>query len=144
MNPTVKIESNKYDDFLILHNNGEERGMVTKTLFDAKYDNLKNDFIIKNDNKVYSFIKDNENVFNLLEEVKPYLNHYFRDDKYYLEVRCYPEIYEKELTLVIKVDYSKEDLQILNNRLTTIFLEINDYKIKLGLLGKFFLTMEAK
>jgi hypothetical protein len=91
----------------------------------------------------YEFIRNNENVFNLLEEVKPTLRKNFINEKYYLEVRCYPEIYEKELALIIKVDYSTEDMNELNNRLLTVDLEINRHKIELGLLGKFFIITEC-
>ena len=71
--------------------------MIPNTLFDVKYENLKDTFIIENKNKVYSFIKNNENILDMLEEVKPSLTKHFHDKKYYLEVRCYPEIFEKEL-----------------------------------------------
>lgn len=143
MNPIIKIKENKYDTLLIHPNAYEEKAMISKTLFDVKYNNLKDTFIIEDDNPTYEFIKDNENIFNLLEEVKSSLNKHFSNEKYYLEVRCYPEIYENELTLIIKVDYSKEEIEKLNERLTAVFLEINDYKIELGLLGKFYLTMDA-
>lgn len=117
--------------------------MISKTLFDVKFDDLKNTFIIKNENKVYEFIRNNENVFNLLEEVEPPLRKNFSNEKYYLEVRCYPEIYEKELTLIIKVDYSKQDIEELQDRLMSVKLEANTYTIDLNLLGKFFITMEG-
>jgi hypothetical protein len=117
--------------------------MISKTLFDIKFDDLKNTFLIKNENKVYEFIRDNENVFNLLEEVKPSLKKHFSNEKYFLAVRCYPEIYEKELTLIIKVDYSKEDIEKLHERLMSVKIETSDYTIDLDLLGKFFITMEC-
>ena len=143
MNPIVGIENVKYDKHLIEYNTNEDISMISKTLFDVKFDDLKNAFIIKNENMVYEFIRNNENVFNLLEEVKPTLRKNFINEKYYLEVRCYPEIYEKELALIIKVDYSKEDMNELNNRLLNVDLEINRHKIELGLLGKFFIITEC-
>lgn len=143
MNPIVGIETVKYDEHLIEYNRNGDTTMISKTLFDVKFDDLKNTFIIKNENKVYEFIRNNENVFSLLEEVKPSLSRHFRNEKYYLEVRCYPEIYENELALIIKVDYSKEDMHELNNRLLNVDLETNRPKIELGLLGKFFITMEC-
>lgn len=143
MNPIVGIENVKYNENLIEYNTNEEISMIPKTLFDVKFNDLKNTFIIKNENKVYEFIRKNENVFNLLEEVQPQLRKNFGNEKYYLEVRCYPEIYEKELALIIKVDYSKEDMNELNNRLLNVDLKINRHKIELGLLGKFFIMTES-
>ncbi len=78
-----------------------------------------------------------------LNEVKPSLIKHYRDAKYYLEVKCYPEIYEKEMTLIIKIDYSKEGMEKLNDRLLSVDLEINQYKIELGPLGKFFIITES-
>ena len=143
MNPIVGIENGTHNHFLIPNNLQEERSMISKTLFDIQYENLKDTFIIHNENKVYSFIKKNENLIKVLEEVKPCLNRYFHDQKYYLEVRCYPEIFENELALIIMADYSKEDLKILNKKLMKVDLKINKYKIELGLLGKFYIDLEG-
>ena len=79
----------------------------------------------------------------MLEEVKPCLSRYFHDQKYHLEVRCYPEIYENELALIIMADYSKEDIKNLHKRLMKVNTEIRVYKIELGLLGKFFIDLEG-
>lgn len=143
MNPVVGIRNNATNSFLIQSNIQEVNSMIPKTLFDVKYENLKDTFIIENENKVYSFIKQNENLIKVLEEVKPSLNKHFHGEKYYLEVRCYPEIYEKELALIIKVDYSKEDMRKLIKRLLKVDLEINRYAIELGILEKFFIDVEG-
>ena len=143
MNPIVGIENGTHNHFLIPNNLQEERSMISKTLFDVQYENLKDTFIIHNENKVYSFIKKNENLIKVLEEVKPCLSRYFHDQKYYLEVRCYPEIFENELALIIMADYSKEDLKILNKKLMKVDLKINKYTIELGLLGKFYIDLEG-
>ncbi len=143
MNPIVGIENGTHNHFLIPNTLQEEKSMISKTLFDVQYENLKDTFIIHNENKVYSFIKKNENLIKVLEEVKPCLSKYFHDQKYYLEVRCYPEIFEKELALIIMTDYSKEDLKILNKRLMKVDTKIRAYKIELGLLGKFYIDLEG-
>lgn len=143
MNPVVGIENDIRKSFLIQNNIQEESSMIAKTLFDVKYDNLKDTFIIENENKVYSFIKQNENLINVLEEVKPSLSKHFHGEKYYLVVRCYPEIYENELALIIKVDYSKEDMRKLIHRLMAVDDEIRKRKIELDLLGKFFIDVEG-
>ena len=143
MNPIVGIENDTHNHFLILNIFQEDKSMIPKTLFDMKYENLKDTFIIHNENKVYSFIKNNENLIMVLEEVKPCLSRYFHDQKYHLEVRCYPEIYEKELALIIMTDYSKEDLKILNKRLNKVDTKIRAYKIDLSLLGKFYIDLEG-
>ena len=62
-------------------------------------------------------------MFDLLEEIKPVINKYFRDEKYFLEVRNYPEIFEDELTLIIKVDYSKNDIETLYEQIMSVKLE---------------------
>ena len=143
MNPIVRIENDTHNHFLILNMFQEDKSMIPKTLFDVKYENLKDTFIIHNENKVYSFIKNNENLIKVLEEVKPRLSRYFHDQKYYLEVRCYPEIYENELALIIMVDYAKEDIKNLHKRWMTVDLKINKYTIELDLLGKFFIDLEG-
>jgi hypothetical protein len=143
MNPIVGIENDTHNHFLILNIFQEDKSMIPKTLFDMKYENLKDTFIIHNENKVYSFIKNNKNLIKVLEEVKPCLSRYFHDQKYHLEVRCYPEIYEDELALIIMADYSKEDIKNLHKRLMKVDTEIRAYKIELGLLGKFFIDLEG-
>jgi len=143
MNPIVGIKNDTHNHFLILNIFQEDKSMIPKTLFDVKYENLKDTFIIHNENKVYSFIKNNENLIKVLEEVKPCLSRYFHDQKYYLEVRCYPEIFEKELALIIMADYSKEDIKNLNKKLRKVDTEIRAYKIELGLLGKFYIDLEG-
>ena len=79
MNPIVGIENDTHNHFLIPNIFEEGKSMIPKTLFDIKYENLKDTYIIHNENKVYSFIKNNENLINVLEEVKPYLSRYFHD-----------------------------------------------------------------
>lgn len=143
MNPIVGIKNNTSNYFLIHNNNQGENSMIPNTLFDVKYENLKDTFIIYNENKVYSFIKKNENLIKVLEEVKPSLTKHFHDKKYYLEVRCYPEIFKNELALIIMVDYSKEDVKNLNKKLMAVDTEIRKQKIELNLLGKFFIDMEG-
>lgn len=143
MNPVVGIRNNATNSFLIQSNIQEVNSMIPKTLFDIKYENLKDTFIIENENKVYSFIKQNENLIKVLEDVKPSLNKHFHGEKYYLEVRCYPEIFENELALIILVDYSKEDVKNLNKRLMAVDDEIRKRKIELNLLGKFFIDTEG-
>lgn len=68
MNPIVGIENDTHNYFLIPNILQVERSMRPKTLFDIKYENLKDTFIIHN-----------ENLINVLEEVKPYLSRYFHD-----------------------------------------------------------------
>lgn len=143
MNPIVGIETVKYNEHLIEYNSNGDATMTSKTLFDVKFDDLKNSYIIRDDNSVYAFIKANENIFTILDAVQPILNNHFSDEKYYLEVRCYPEIYEKELALIIKVDYSKQDIEELQDRLMSVKIEANAHTIDLNLLGKFFITMEG-
>ena len=141
MNPIVGIENVKYDKHLIEYNTNEDISMISKTLFDVKFDDLKNAFIIKNENMVYEFIKKNENVFNLLEEVKPPLRKNFGNEKYYLKVQCYPEIYKDELALVILTD-PNDDPDEITKKFLKVNLEINESQIEFGLIGKFFITLE--
>ena len=47
--------------------------MTAGALFDEKYSNVKNTFIIRDDDSVYRFIENNENVFDLFEKIRPYL-----------------------------------------------------------------------
>ena len=115
--------------------------MITKTQFYVKYENLKNTFLIRNDNKVSDFIRKNENLFELLEEVKPSLKKHFSNEKYYLEVRCYPEIYKNELALAIMTNPGDSPEEI-TEKFLNVNLEINESQIELGLIGKFFITLE--
>ena len=141
MKTITTIESIKYDENLIEYNTCGAISMISKTLFDAKFENLKDIFIIKNEAKVYEFIKNNETIFDLLEEVKTSLSKHFSGEKYFLQVRCYPEIYEKELALGIITD-PNEDPDETTEKFLKVNLEINKSKIELGLVGKFFITLE--
>lgn len=140
MNPIVGIETVKYNEHLIEYNSNGDATMTSKTLFDVKFDDLKNTFIIKNENRVYEFIRNNENVFNLLEEVEPPLRKNFSNEKYYLEVQCYPEIYKDELALVILTN-PNDDPDEITKKFLKVNLEINESQIELGLIGKFFITL---
>ena len=140
MNPIAGIENIKYNNHIIDYNTNEGSPMISKTLFDLKFDDLKNNYIIDDNNSVYAFIKANENIFTILEEVKPSLRRYFSNEKYYLEVQCYPEIYRNELALVIMTD-SNANPDEITKKFLKVNSEINKSKIKLGLLGKFFITL---
>ena len=121
--------------------NKGENPMYSKDLFDVKFDNLKNTFDMPDETEVYEFIKSNENMFKLLDELKPYLNKHFNDKEYYLEVNCYPEIYRPELELVISTE-ANEDAEELTEKFLNVSLGINDSQIELGLIGKFSITLE--
>ena len=53
MNPIVGIENDTHNHFLIPNIFEEGKSMIPKTLFDVKYENFKDTFIINNENKVY-------------------------------------------------------------------------------------------
>lgn len=138
MNPIAGIKNN---DMFLIQTHLEDEGMNSNTLFDAKFDTLKNDYIIKDDNSVYEFINANDNLLILLEELKPLLHNHFSQNEFFLEVRCYPEIYKPELTLVIIIN-PYEDANKVTEKFLNINLAINECKNKLGLLGKFFIETE--
>jgi hypothetical protein len=108
MNPIAGIENDKYNEHLIDYNIKEDYSMCSKTLFDAKFDNLKNNYIIRDDNSVYEFIKENESIFDILTYVKPKLDKYFNDFDYYLCIDSFPIYYNSKLALIIRSKCSNE------------------------------------
>lgn len=54
--------------------------------FDEKFNELGQYYQIESPGEIRSFLKKNEGILILLDEVKPYLNESFGNDKYYLEL----------------------------------------------------------
>jgi hypothetical protein len=138
MTPIVQIENNIYHMGTIT--NKGENSMYSKDLFDVKFDNLKNTFIIPEKNEVYEFVKSNENLFHMLNFVKPKLNKYFNDFDYLLCIDNFPMYYDPKLALILKSEKINENAEFSVNKLSQLDREIRPVKRELGLIGKFFIT----
>lgn len=78
-----------------------------KLTFDEKFEVLGDYYNIKSPNEIKDFLKNNEGIFVLLDEVKPYLNQYFAGDEYCLEMAYDPEC-ESCSHLVLRIYVSSQ------------------------------------
>jgi hypothetical protein len=140
MNPIA--ETVNTDSGMILKHE-ENYYMNSKTLFDVKFDTLKKDFDIYDEERVYELIKTHEEFFIILDEVKPILYKYFRNHPYSLYIRSFPMYYDFKLTIAIGVKYAQEDRKDIFKRLSCTNSEILDCEKKLDLIGKFFIELEG-
>lgn len=136
-------EINQFFGVSIFDEKEEEKLMEYKELFDSQFANLKNYYVIDDNGGVYEFIKDNEDLLILLNEIKPFLEKYFDNHSYFLRVRVYPEDFDSKLALVIKVDYSGVDVEDLVASLMKIDDEIRPSERLLSLTDVFFVTVEG-
>ncbi|MBQ6512239.1 hypothetical protein [Methanobrevibacter sp.] len=81
--------------------------MNQNSTFNEKFNALGEYYVIEKPNEIKDFLKDNEKIFVLLEEVKPYLNQYFINENYNLEMVYDPECGDED-HLVLRIYVSRE------------------------------------
>ena len=93
-------------------------------LFEEKFSSLGNYFEINSPDEVYKFLRCNEGIFIILDELKPYLEEYFSNCEYALEVIVDPEIADfAQLELSVNVSRKRfykgvgEDIEILRSKI---------------------------
>ena len=77
--------------------------MCDKVNFDDRFKALGDYYHIESPLEIRRQIEKNEKIFNLLEEVKPYLEESFADAKYRLEMNFEPEMDDKYIILRVYV-----------------------------------------
>lgn len=80
--------------------------MLDNLEFEEKFERLGDYYKIESPNEIRQQIRKNENIFILLEEVKPYLEESFSGAEFCLEMNFEPEMDDKFIILLINV--SKE------------------------------------
>ena len=81
--------------------------MTKESNFDEKFKALGEFYQIDSPGEVRDFLRNNEGIFVLLDEVKPYLKESFLNDNYNLEMAYDPEC-EDENHLVLRIYVSRE------------------------------------
>lgn len=80
-----------------------------KITFDEKFSDLGEYYNIKSPEDIKNQIQRNENIFILLEEIKPYLEKSFNDAEFCLEMNFEPEIDDKYIVLRVYVSDERFD-----------------------------------
>ena len=134
--------SSSYNDLLV--NNYKFFGMMTYdpyeksiskeyiVLFNRKFKSLLNEFKINDADfhDVYNFIKNHDDMFELLESVKSMLNNYFENCPHHIRIAH-------------GLEYDYDDSKQAINKLININSEIRPLKKKLGLIGSFLINVES-
>ena len=80
--------------------------MYDEKNFDEKFKELGEYYNINSPDEIRKQLKMNENIFTLLEEVKPYLEESFSDAEYTLEMNFEPEMDDD--FIILRVDVTEE------------------------------------
>ena len=145
--------SSSYNDLLV--NNYKFFGMMTYdpyeksiskeyiVLFNRKFKSLLNEVKINDADfhDVYNFIKNHDDMFELLESVKSMLNNYFENCPHHIRIAHGLEYDSDKLLVVIKIN--NDDSKQAINKLININSEIRPLKKKLGLIGSFLINVES-
>lgn len=90
------------------------------------------------------FLKSNEDMFILLNEIKPILKEFFPFENYILRIVEDPEFIENiKLMLVIKVDYSKEPIKSILNKLNKVNSKFRPIKRRYTNLNNIIIDVES-
>ena len=109
--------------------------------FDAKFEALGEYYRIDSPDEIKSQIKKNENIFVLLEEVKPFLEESFDDAEFCLEMNFEPEMDDNYIILRVNVSLdrfhngARGDIDALQNKLWPLRSKINVFRECLIMLG---------
>ena len=98
-------------------------------------DKLHNFYHFENLDSLKDFLKINESIFCILDQIKPILKDYFPSEKYVLRIITDPEYYDVNLLVIIKVDYSKESMEAILNKLENVNSKVRPLKRKYGLFN---------
>ena len=102
--------------------------------FDEKFSALGEYYTINSPEEVSNQLKKNENIFQLLEEVKPYLEESFSDAEFCLDMNFEPEMDDKYVVLRVMVsserfdDGAFEDIYHIRNEIRPIRRRINVFR----------------
>lgn len=110
--------------------------------FDSKFKELLNFFYLDDKTEVYEYLKDNERILSIIDNIKCTLTNYFKGESYILRIVHDPEIEYSYLDIIIKVDYDK-GLDDLLDKLKKVNSEIRPLKRKYDLIGTFSIDLEC-
>lgn len=107
-------------------------------IFNFKFRSLLDYYDVSSRNKLYGFLIKNEDMFVLLEDIKPILEKFFLNKKFVIKIIEDPEINNDiRLVVYIQLNYSEEDLDEVLNKLNRINSKIRPIKRRLNLLNNF-------
>lgn len=95
--------------------------------FEEKFNALGEYYDIESPGEIRQQIKKNENIFILLDEIKPHLENSFSDAKYSLKMNFEPEMDDKFIILFINVSQERFNNGI-GDELRQFELEIHDLR----------------
>ena len=112
-------------------------------LFNSKFKDLLNFFHMENEMETYQFLKENDNIFSIIDDIKIILNKYFNEELFVFRIIHDPEMEESLLNIIVKVDYNKNNMDNLLNKLDKVNSEIRPLKRKHNLIGAFLIDVEC-
>lgn len=113
------------------------------SLFNSKFKDLLNFFHMENEMETYQFLKENDNIFSIIDDIKIILNKYFNEELFVFRIIHDPEMGESLLNIIVKVDYNKNNMDNLLNKLDKVNSEIRPLKRKHNLIGAFLIDVEC-
>ncbi|MBQ6099380.1 MAG: hypothetical protein IJL02_05900 [Methanobrevibacter sp.] len=109
--------------------------------FDERFEALGEYYKIESPDKIKSHIRENENIFVFLEEVKPYLEESFLDAEFLLKMNFEPEMDDDYIILMVNVPLmhfrngARNDLTVMQRKLFPLRRRINVRRECLIMLG---------
>lgn len=113
------------------------------SLFNSKFKDLLNFFHMENEMETYQFLKENDNIFSIIDDIKIILNKYFNEELFVFRIIHDPEMGGSLLNIIVKVDYNKNNMDNLLNKLDKVNSEIRPLKRKHNLIGAFLIDVEC-
>lgn len=98
---------------------------------------------MENEMETYQFLKENDNIFSIIDDIKIILNKYFNEELFVFRIIHDPEMEESLLNIIVKVDYNKNNMDNLLNKLDKVNSEIRPLKRKHNLIGAFLIDVEC-
>ena len=116
--------------------------MNEKLSFDDKFRALGEYYYIESPGEIRNQIRKNENIFVLLDEIRPYLEKSFGDADYSLAMNFEPEMDDKFIILFINV--SKERFNNgISDELRELEFEIHDLRHKINVFRELSIMPEV-
>lgn len=132
---SYKIENNIASSINLNENQECLQKSLNSILLEGTIDKLHNFYHFENLDSLRDFLKINESIFCILDQIKPILKDYFPSEKYVLRIITDPEYYDVNLLVIIKVDYSKESMEAILNKLENVNSKVRPLKRKYGLFN---------
>ena len=138
-NESILTETTNYTHAM---DNKELDDLMNNISFDSKFKELLNFFYFDDKTEVYEYLKENERILSIIDNIKCTLTNYFKGESYILRIVHDPEIEYSYLDIIIKVDYDK-GLDDLLDKLKKLSSEIRPLKRKYNLIETFSIDLEC-